>query len=434
MKSGAQPDLKWIFWRWPQHTYSPGSFEFPNRNLKLTIQWMVRDNIVLQQCLIENNGNDDVKVDVRFHKSLCIRDLDHFDRGSKFNKGNSIHHIRTGPKGVSCVFTHTLEAGHPSKSTPATSRLRPSNTIGSEDSQIHEGITPLTVPSSSKSVHGDVFAGSNVPILRQEGGCRTCGRLHEDTLSEDTLSEDDFSEDTFSEYSNTSNRSRPAEIRATGNNPQDDEKQSKNSLEISVISSVTIDGKAQRFEDKPGPQKWSLVVKGRLMSGLDGRAKTCEVIAAYEMKKLTHLESDSQAEIIPLGKMKFSRFLRDQKLAHLPLLRVPALGTTRTPKHGEGDEAAAPQTHDATMNHPVGDPGKSSRQNIPGAPQNHLAFAARRNLEHLLSACTIQATPDVSDIDDLESLPEALHDPELKSVAFTCGDMYGHRICWSSSL
>lgn len=433
MNTGTQPDLQWLFWRWPRHTYSRGSFQSPNRNLKLTIQWMVHENIVLQQCLIENDGDADVEVDVEFHKSLCIRNLDHFDRESKFNKeGNSNHDIVTGPEGVSCVFIHRLAAGHPSKSTPATSRLRPWNTVGGEDLQVHEEVAPPIVPSSSDSVYKDVFSGSTVPILRQEDESRTRGPLHEDTPSEETLSEDDFSEDSLSDDSNSSTGSRPAEIRASKYNPQDDEVDSKSAHEIAVISAVTIDGKVQPFEAEPGPQQWSFVVKGRHMPGLGGRAKTHEVIAAYEMKILDDLKPDWESQLIPVEKMNFSRFLRGQQPAHLLPLCIPNLENARSPKNEEDDEAVTPQTGYITVKPPVGTPSKSSPQDVSGVPQSHLAFAARRNLEHLLSACTIQVTPAVYDIDGLEGLPKALN--TVEAVAFTCGDMSGHRICWSSSL
>lgn len=102
----TQPNLKWLHWRWPCHEYSRGQFR-SHSGLGLTIQWMVRNKTVLQRCIFENSGNDDVNLDLEFGKSMVIRDLDHINPHYNFNKetcGN--HDIRPGPGGYSWVCIH----------------------------------------------------------------------------------------------------------------------------------------------------------------------------------------------------------------------------------------------------------------------------------------------------------------------------------------
>lgn len=417
----ARPDLQWTFWRWPRHVYPAGSFvEEPN--LKLTIQWMVQDNTVLQQCLLESIHDDEIRVDMIFHKSMLIRDLDHLDWRYKFNEErneerngerNDNYDIRLGPEGHSCVFVHKLNKEPPTESPTASSPLRHSNTAGIEDSQAHAGILASYVQSSSEGVQQDAFTGSSVQNSRQEGGSEP---------------RRPFQEDTPSHNSSSSTHSRTNEIRPHNPSPQDHEAH-KNSHDISVISSVTIDGQFQIFEDKKdraSPQKWSVSVKGQQAPGLDGQPWSHEVTTAYEMKILDDLEADRQAYLIPLHKMNVSQFLRDQQRAASPMpLYVPIPDRNRPDKHNEGDEAARTR-----MQHFPLDQASDKMGTV--SPEKNLGFAARRNLEHILSACTIQATPKPYGSKVASPLPEELR--HVKAVALTCGDMSGHRICWSASL
>lgn len=109
MKPDAQPQLKWTHWKWPRHEYSLGDFR-NHPNLKLTIQWTIHEKVVLQQCLLENHGDEEVEVDVEFCKSMIIRDLDHFNQDHSFNSEGTRNHVnRPGTKGYSWVCMHRFQ-------------------------------------------------------------------------------------------------------------------------------------------------------------------------------------------------------------------------------------------------------------------------------------------------------------------------------------
>lgn len=424
LKPEARPGLKWKFGRWPRYTYSEGSFEeLPN--LKLTIQWMIHEDTVLQECLLENSGNDDIPLDVDFCKSMRIRDLDHLDWDYEFNEeGGSNHEIRPGPKGYSCVFIHKLDDDHHSEDTPhtASNRLRRSDTAASEDLRIREERVAQPAPYASEAVHDDAFVGSSVRSSRQEDRSGPCGPPHEEILSK---------------HPDSSTRSSLEEVPAPEEKPQDHEAQSKNSHDISVISSVAIDGQVQLFEYTSSleytysPQKWPLILKGRQTVGHGGQPGTHKVTTAYEMRILDNPRPDWHGHVIPLHKMNISQFLLNQQPNHPFPLCVPTTRQATSPDHKEGDESTRPQMQFFPMEPAVGIPGSLPPLQTAEPPHAHLGFAVRRNLEHILSVCTIRATPKACGT-TVASLPQQLH--SVDAVAFTCGDMSGHRICWSASL
>ena len=120
MELDVEPQLKWIYWKWSRHGYSLGDFG-SHPQLKLTTPWMVHDKTVLQQCILENYGEEDIKVDIEFCKSMTIRDLDHLDQDNSFNGvGMKDHGIRLGPKGYSWVCVHKFPDNTPGPETPGS--------------------------------------------------------------------------------------------------------------------------------------------------------------------------------------------------------------------------------------------------------------------------------------------------------------------------
>lgn len=200
---------------------------------------------------------------------------------------------------------------------------------------------------------------------------------------------------------------------------------------ISVISSVAIDGQVQQFENSITPQRWKLVVGGRrIPRRLESRARALEVIAAYKMMHVQTSNRCWQDYIIPWHNMRVSEFLRTGD--DLCDGGTKASTGASPPDHNEGDGIERTQTQKPPVDPPVGSPGDSSSSPSPGAPQSHLEFAARRNLEHILSVCAVQTISQTLDNVIPIATPFALQDVE--AVALTCGDMSGHRICWSASL
>ena len=62
------------------------------------------------------------------------------------------------------------------------------------------------------------------------------------------------------------------------------------------------------------------------------------------------------------------------------------------------------------------------------SPGNHIGYIIHRNLEHILSVCSIPLQTPRMEMDD------RVTEQEVTPVALTCGDMSFHRISVSSSL
>ncbi|EXF79749.1 hypothetical protein CFIO01_10209 [Colletotrichum fioriniae PJ7] len=90
--------------RWPR-------YEFDDGNLKATIQWTVHQKTVLQQCIIVNNGVDDVDIPIQFARGMHIRDLDYLDRSYRFNEieGQDDQLQTLGPNGYGWVLVHPFK-------------------------------------------------------------------------------------------------------------------------------------------------------------------------------------------------------------------------------------------------------------------------------------------------------------------------------------
>ncbi|KAL1870727.1 hypothetical protein Daus18300_005047 [Diaporthe australafricana] len=333
LEPDAEPQLQWTYWRWPRHLYSLGAFKY-YPNLKLTIQWMVHEKVVLQQCLLENHGKDNISLDARFSKSMVIRDLDHINPESELNETSaSEHDSKRGPQGYSWVCMHRF----------------PGTTTG--------------------------------PI---------------------------------------------------------------NSTGVFVISSVAIDGEVKIFEDKTTSQTWHLDVKGRGNAEARGQPQTLQVITAYKMSHLDTREADWNAAIIPFENMNIDHFLRTQ----IPLCPLSLSIPASFEKTGAESERASEEFSPGDIINPPEDAASTERvyveapAGIPdkSSPRAQLEFAIRRNLEHILSVSTVRVPLVDFDTSADDKLPEELHERTLAdalrnvdAVAFTCGDMSGHKICWSAS-
>ncbi|KAK2773198.1 hypothetical protein CKAH01_13616 [Colletotrichum kahawae] len=100
--------LGYVHDRWPR-------YEVKDKNLKLTIQWMVREKVVLQQCVITNTGNTDVDVSMEFWKDLHIRDMDYLSPMRKFNDDWNGHVPVHGPGNYGWILGHPLKQKGPTE-------------------------------------------------------------------------------------------------------------------------------------------------------------------------------------------------------------------------------------------------------------------------------------------------------------------------------
>ncbi|KAK1992783.1 hypothetical protein LX36DRAFT_731693 [Colletotrichum falcatum] len=97
--------------RWPR-------YEFRGENLKVTTQWMIRNKTVLQQCLVNNTGTDDLTVPFHFGRGLHIRDLDYLDFVYGFDDGGKDQIPTRGPNGYGWVLVQPFPNKEESKEVP----------------------------------------------------------------------------------------------------------------------------------------------------------------------------------------------------------------------------------------------------------------------------------------------------------------------------
>jgi hypothetical protein len=101
-----KPKLSYLGYRWPRYEYRTEAFE-------LVIQWMVRDGVILQQCLLTNLWSEDVDVPFMFRNpegSMIIRDLDYLDGNNHFNDQMEGYSYSVGPDGYSWCALHKFPA------------------------------------------------------------------------------------------------------------------------------------------------------------------------------------------------------------------------------------------------------------------------------------------------------------------------------------
>lgn len=94
--------LGYVHDRWPR-------YEVEDKNLRLTIQWMVHEKTVLQECIITNTGETDKDVTMEFGKGLHIRDMDYLDPVVKFNDDWDGHVPVHGPNNYGWILAHPLK-------------------------------------------------------------------------------------------------------------------------------------------------------------------------------------------------------------------------------------------------------------------------------------------------------------------------------------
>ena len=99
------PVLKYLHYRWPRYEYKTDKRE-------LTIQWMVHKGIVLQQILLRNLEDTEVRIPFFFQrdkKSMWIRDLEYLNYDHNFNDTYEDYSEQIGPNNYSWTLAHSLE-------------------------------------------------------------------------------------------------------------------------------------------------------------------------------------------------------------------------------------------------------------------------------------------------------------------------------------
>lgn len=314
------PHLSYLRYRWPR-------FEYSHENLKFSAQWMVHDDVVLQQCVVTNLSGNDVNVPFTFanpEQSIAIRDLDYLDSGNRFNDSYKGYSESFGPNGFSWVVVHKLSS-----------------------------------------------------------------------------TADDAS--------------------STSSNLEGNDKQPPSGA-VAVIISVFLDGSALKWNDRA--PSWEKTLKSRRNTADEGVLSTMEVMVAYKMIFLPSPTAHWQNFTISAASIQVDKFLAEEPFSDISISTIEVAVDDTT------SESMTPVVKHKPSIRQTSTPRSTPSQSTP--PSNHIEFVTRRNLEHILSVCAIPLiTPILKSEQTLEDTYPQPND--ALSVALTCGDVSGHRICTSAS-
>lgn len=108
----SPPMLRWFLHRWPRYEYRGRCFK-GSTWVGLTIQFIVRDGTVFQQCILENRGDEDVDLKLAFCKGVGIWDLDHVTDECYMNVTTlGYQNAGPGPGGYGWVHVSQLHEWH----------------------------------------------------------------------------------------------------------------------------------------------------------------------------------------------------------------------------------------------------------------------------------------------------------------------------------
>ncbi|KAI1373906.1 hypothetical protein F4677DRAFT_427594 [Hypoxylon crocopeplum] len=317
------PRLTYLHYRWPR-------YEYRRKDRELTIQWIVHDGVVLQQCILTNL--EDTEVDISFNfrtrpRSMRIRDSDYLDSSHRFNDSYCDYSERLGPHDYSWILMHDLE--HKSEA-------------------------------------------------------------------------DDLDNDMFGEKSDVC---IPVKVRDRNLKIESDS--------VAVVVSIFHNGEALQWTDEP---RWT-----KKLEGAKSKRNVMEVTTAYRMISLPASEVNWKNFLIPVELADVDSLLQNTPFSNFCLSMIDICADDHTQaRKGKEDGQSIPE-YDKS---PSGIPDHDSTAG------NHIEFITRRNLEHILSVCSIplKSKPLESELSRLSEPSES-----ICPVALTCGDIAFHRVCTAAS-
>lgn len=163
----ALPRLTWLQYRWARYEYKGRCFN-SMEDVGLTIQFIVRNRIVYQQCILENRGETDVDLVLAFCKGVSISDLDHVTNDYEFNKTTSNYeNAGPGPGGFGWVHVNRFRGGSPGAQTESQRSMHETKSNSShsnrENTETNYGVALVV----SMAVNGEVvrFSPGQAPHI-----------------------------------------------------------------------------------------------------------------------------------------------------------------------------------------------------------------------------------------------------------------------------
>lgn len=221
---------------------------------------------------------------------------------------------------------------------------------------------------------------------------------------------------------------------------------------VALVVSMAVGGEIIRFSPGQSAHVWKQTLKAK-SSTPGSKSQKLEIVTAYKLVLLENPLSDWEKFVIPLRDMDPSRFMREARAFswfRTSITRISVnhdldsnydernpetlrdeenkrdAGILNVSQDGIATVDSQAETEQPPTIHHESTPEKTS------PVMDHIEFAVRRNLEHILGVCAIPVTVHVS-----EEIAEGVIWQKLRGVqpiALSCGDLSGHRICTTSSL
>jgi hypothetical protein len=383
------PQLEYVNYRWPRFQ----SGENSSRS-NITTQWIVHDGVVMQQVRVLNTSPDElcVKFTMDLKESMWIRDLDHMDSAYNFNESYDNHAQLFGPHNYSWVLTRELE---------------PAQAIDKTNYEDTGETSDKTETNNEAEFKGESTDQTVKPMSNQMN----------------------------------INTSLDAE-----------------NGRVAIIVSVLQDGQLVKMEPPTNrDSSLSLICKTTLKGVADGSSidpetrqlkspsNSTEVVVAYKMIILPSSKADWKNFIIPASAMNVDKILASEPFNDTLNISLLSGKQNPDPKSNDGnaqgssninltsgDKGPVPDLdQDSNAKEPQKQPQPSGLPDQAEYASSHIEFVVRRQLEHILSNCSIPLKPPRLYEDGSF---EAYWTGEAVPIALTCGDFSFHRITSSASL
>lgn len=440
------PQVRWVNWRWPRYE---DITDIPH--VTASSQWIVHDEIVLQQVVLKSSGFQPAIIPYELTKDIWLRDLDYLDSDHPFNHSAEGYSCVPGPHGYGYVCVHALDRSGRVEDPNIGNNCHGKNGTTTTSGIVMSTAPPKAQPSNAKlarTVNADAaIAGApNEASPQPESECAGGDRKSFET---------------------------PVE-------------QSRNPDSIAVIINLFINGRAAIIHGDGIHKSRFTIEPCRTVD-----VPCAEIVVAYKLIFLPSGQADWRNFLVSAHEADINKILREEterlwenagppSLCSLDLSCVEPmefssprsdftnagcddidnvesekkntfvgradagngdLGDNVVVSKKAGEAISARQHTDPPNGAPV---AKSCLPNGAFATRKNIEYFAWRHLEHILSVCAIPVlTPPL-----FEGLSSGKSDHHQASkpvswegegkddvpIALTCGDMSGHRVCTSASL
>jgi hypothetical protein len=387
LKPNEQPKLSWKQWRWPCFKYGPEQFN--GSSTSLTVDWMVNEKTeknektLLQKCILETSANEDSEIAIKFLKNLRIRDLDHMasNYDTRFNNKEKTH-LESGPGPGKCTWIWRA---------PYT----PLGMEQEEDETKDLGQTKAAVlgaqDSGEKPVDKDP---ENEPSdLRRQPMEIRLGYFQHEGVQPPKIS---ITEATEKQDLDALADEHVISTEETTNEPR----------VVVVVAAVFVNGVPKQFQneqDWSSPQTWTENLR-KGSGDVTDATKRLEVVTAYRMLLRPQSDVSWKDLIIKAEDIDMDCFTKTDPLRpeHLPSIgghiELPPPSNTdmkyETKLH-KGQDRARETESPSKVQSPSITISPSKVKNLVeisgpnSSPSDHIEFLIWRNLEHILSVCSV---------------------------------------------